>query len=672
MRIARAESGVFRSLVFLLAVFLGSEFVRMSRTYQFLHLSWTDALATYGLIGLAGTVALVPVSFVMSKVVRIRSRLLFCLVVVSVFNVFRLTAAAFGLTLAAVAPSLQLMGCITLAALMFPRFQTRFLAWFEESAPRMGNLGLGSLVFFVLSALFLFLEPLGLGRSSRAGPPGPLSRGAQPPNVIVVILDALTVRDMSLYGYHLPTTPRLNALAKEWTVYRNAHAAGTGTVANLPTVLTGRYPVLDDYSRYGDLVDEGQGWMSLPRVLASAGYETVCLLSAGPPAPSIYHLHKDFTRIVGGGRWRGGVRDRLNSTRFNSLAPKALVEQYALPPLSFFRTGSLHPPRTTLAEPTYTAAEAYVREATGIGRPFFLYAHMTRPHNPYLANELMGRFLPLEEGLTDADTQLKIGTDGVYPAEQQTVVDRLRLRYDENILKADQQVGELVDTLRESGAYDRTLLVITADHGHNFTAGRLGAFTDRLTAAEEHIPLLVKYPHQTTGTWENRLVSPVDLLPTIMDAAGLSYPSGWTDGHSMLRPEVPGRIVYSRRPHIDATIFAAISGQRKLVNRQEGIFLFDLTDDPQEQQDLRGKEGAGELERALQAFGARMMFVRQGGAILQAPPLVNADVTGRRLVGDLQGHDRRVRLISRPFVREDVSGLFHSRIARRGWPEDRP
>ncbi len=213
-----------------------------------------------------------------------------------------------------------------------------------------------------------------------------------------------------------------------------------------------------------------------------------------------------------------------------------------------------------------------------------------------------------------------------YRRNEQPIIDRLRLRYDENILKADQQIGSLIDTLRQLGLYDQSLIVITADHGDSFTGGYQGYFSPELRAAEHSIPLLVKFPGQTEGRRVNGVVSNVDILPTVLEVIGASYPPDWVDGQSLLRAgQDPNRIVYVTRIQLEADVdtntVAAVSGELKLVRRQSRPFLFNLADDPDERVDLLGQVPVDGLQKALDQFIRRGDFVRSGGDITKAPAI---------------------------------------------------
>jgi choline-sulfatase len=441
------------------------------------------------------------------------------------------------------------------------------------------------------------------------------------------MLDALTSVDMSVYGYRLPTTPRLDEITRTWTVFENAHTAATATTAAQPTILTGRYPFTDEWYRYGDLARSGKGLLNLPRILQATGYETI-YAQGGGWSPSRYHLHSGFDRIIGGGfpqfqHPRYAVhtfpgRDLLNTTLWNPAIAEALLS---------WQPGGPRPRLLSYDEPIYDTIKAEVRARAQPGdtTPFFLYLHAMRPHHPYFAGEFLGTFLPRADGMTTMREQNQQYLRSYKPGEQE-MVDRLRLRYDENILKADQELGDVIDTLKQAGIYDQSLIIITSDHGTNFEHGNQGYFTQALWAAEHRVPLLVKFPGQTTGRRVAGAVSTVDILPTVLDVIGAAASPGWLDGQSLRAAEqAPDRIVYVSRiqplANLDLDRVAAIQGDYKLVRRGGKEALFNLALDPEEVAPLDQPAANAGLRMALDSFVDRAAFLEAGGDIAKAPAL---------------------------------------------------
>ena len=526
----RSAARYFHWLVFTGTVFLGSEMLRMVETYRFYRRPWLDVFASYSLLGTVGSIVALLAAALLAIAERLGQKarspalragpdgVVFALGFAVWLNVLRLAVAANGLARRGVPAVWFLVGFALLGAIVFRLRAGPLRRWLAAMLDGVRPINLLAVPLYLGLTLYLLLEPLDQGR------PAPVridTPGQKLPNVVIIVLDSLSARDMSLYGYRLPTTPNLERLAQGWTVYENAHAAGAGTLACLPTLLTGRYPYLDDWYRYGDLARSAEGWMNLCQVLHARGYETAYVTDAAY-LPMLFHMHAGFDRIVGGFRLPFTERTLRSRMMLRGMAAEYLWGSTSPP------GGTRHYP---LHDPALVSAEAYLRtraQAKG-GRPFFGYVHLSRPHDPYVAPTYMGTFLPLEEGLTDAASQARVlgaALPRAYAADRQEEIDRLRLRYDENVLQADAEVTELVGVLQESGLYDESLVVITADHGDNFQSGYVTHYTPLLAATEHNIPLLVKYPGQVVGEREEALVSNVDIMPTVLDVIGASYPAG--------------------------------------------------------------------------------------------------------------------------------------------------
>ena len=611
----------FYWLTFTGTLFTIGEMLRGINELRLVHrLPWTNIFVSYALVGMSVILAslcacvflavgerLIPLSVTTWHGVCQGS--VFVLFFAVWLNLFRLLLASNGLQ-AKVLPPFQILGYILIGVVLFVRFRLSLSVWMDETARRLRPfVWITTIVCLCLSG-YLVIERLVKSRTAQPS----VSRSGEHPNIILIALDALTARDMSLYGYHLPTTPNLERLTRTWTVYEDANSTGNGTIALLPTIITGRYPYLDDWYRYGDLSSEDKGWLDLNAILKSNGFETAFMMYGLGPRPSTYHMHAGFQRVTID---TPKASDVLKLTLFTPMVLQLVLNDY----IRIGFDSKIPADNSFWNEPLYAAAETYFREKAAAGQkyPFFAYLHFQRPHEPYIANEFLGRFLPIEDGMTDNSEMHRLAwLDHTAP---QSMLDKMRLRYDENILKADEEVAHLVDLLRQSGLYDNSLLIITADHGSNFQAGYPPYYSHLLTAAEHSIPLLVKYPHQTEGRRVAGLVSTVDIFPTILDVLGVPHLVDYVDGQSLRRAgEDKNRTIFVRCIDCPAT-WAALRENWKLVSREGSLFLFNLSEDPKERKNLIGEMSVTDLQISAARFGLRMRFLRSGGNTLQAPSL---------------------------------------------------
>ena len=472
-------------------------------------------------------------------------------------------------------------------------------AWFEETSLSLRRLVLLLLASSVVLSGLLFLYPFKRDQNSLGGA---FNTTKALPNVILIVVDSLTAEDMSIFGYGLPTTPMLEQMTQDWTVYSNAHTSSTCTISLMATLLTGRQPYFSyPYTRFGEKVLEDEKWVDISDLLDEAGYE---IWWNGYLTPGFYHLGEDFSQSV-----PSPITMPLLSRPFQIQGVRSI--RFPHVPLSLQLANAFEKFRAdhfTLAEYAKTIEQGKPQA------PFFLYIHYEGAHGvPYEGGKYLGTFLPLEEGLYGRVGQETI--TGKYSPEQQRYADMLRLRYDEGIRLQDENLVEFVDNLKRAGLYDASLIIILSDHGQVFKKGYTTHCTPLLSNEETHIPILVKYPYQTKGKKVEQLVSHIDIAPTILDALGIPYSSEWFDGVSLmgLEAESKERILLVRNTLQPGPNAAAINESYRLVFSEGEYYLYQYREDPGEKFNLlegalTGEEQAVylELRNALDGYLAQM------------------------------------------------------------------
>lgn len=618
-------------------IFTTLRFLKATTAAEFYGMSGLNVAAGFGLSALYGSVVVLIVAFALWLVERVGRRLLllyfaarlFVFVVVVMTWIFALRRFLVDvLRFSVIVPNVIYSATgMAIALLVFIAMRKKILAWLSEALGWVRIVAAVALAIYVLSTVYLlFIEPTYYtARQDALNERDESTR----PNVFIIVLDALSAHDMSLYGYSLETDPNLSRLGKQWTVYEDAHSCGTGTLSLMPCILTGRYAYTDEWSRYGALTrsNKSRHWVSLPAVLKSLGYHTV-YAQGGGYSSAMYGFHHDFDRVLSVGKdyyLSSDVGYLLSPLYFNFmtyLVPKS-VPIFEVPRLEL----PCWRETVEIEEPLYLHIENYLRvwSQESRGQSIFAYVHLLRPHTPYIPNEFTGRFLPAQEGFLDINSNASF-VGRMYTPDEQGDVDKLRLRYNENILKADQELSKLIQAIKEAELYENSLIIVTSDHGTNFTSGYYGYYTDLLAAAEHHVPLLVKYPFQREGRRVSGLVSHVDILTTVLEQVGLDQVEEVSDGQSLSTAgQDANRVVYVRRPNdlrYGAPVYAAISGRMKLVRRKDGLKLFDIKADPSERYDLFDIQDVSKLSAALSTFESRMHAMRAGDDLSNSPPLV--------------------------------------------------
>ncbi|MBW2395160.1 MAG: sulfatase [Deltaproteobacteria bacterium] len=321
-----------------------------------------------------------------------------------------------------------------------------------------------------------------LAAASLAGLLGLLgcSRGANdsPPNVIVVTLDTVRADHLSLYGYDRPTTPWLEALAARADVYEHAVATAPWTVPSHASIFTGLFPfehgahTLDAESgRVAALAEKHQ---TLAESFQAAGYRT------GAFVTNTGYLSEKFG-------WAQGF-DRYE---VEGLRGPELMDEVA---------GWL--------DPWWAAQE-----------PFFLFINLMDAHAPYNLDPLPDARELSAPASSSGDLLAQLGeiviaTDDPAPP---ALLRDLAAQYDLGIAHADLAVGRLVEELEERGLFERTLLVVTSDHGEFLGEHQLAAHSKDVYEPGLAIPLIVHAPGQTTGRRVGEHVSLADIPALIAE-----------------------------------------------------------------------------------------------------------------------------------------------------------
>ncbi len=387
--------------------------------------------------------------------------------------------------------------------------------------------GIGGLLTGLCSEVFPRTSP---PRPPRAGS----ARGR--PNLLLVTFDALCAEDMSCYGYHLPTTPNIDALARSSSVFSNYYSASTFTTPSVVAMLTGRYPTSTHVYHYGGSLRNGDVERTLPRILRDAGYATAASVANPGAHPGCLGFGHHFDVLPS-----CPLRDfptREAAALFHSAQLAADVGRGAnfvpymleqLSPKLFGQVHSKFPPAASFAQ-----AEQILQD---LPRPYFLWVHVFAPHFPYLPEPpWLHRFLPTDELRTHAEFADMVDRTGyLYSPAKQPAVDKGRLRYGEWVAQTDAAFGQFLTGLQSRGGLADTAVIVSADHGESFQGGFLGhGGADQLRPIL-HIPLILKLPGQNQHRDIAVSADQTALAPSMLQLAGLARPE-WMDGSSLLVP----------------------------------------------------------------------------------------------------------------------------------------
>jgi arylsulfatase A-like enzyme len=423
------------------------------------------------------------------------------------------------------------------------------------------------------------------------------------PDIYLITIDALRADHMSLYGYSRPTTPNLERFAQRASTFDYFFANSNFTTSATTSIETGKLPWTHRVFQLGGFLRGQAQRENLEAMLRQRGYYT-SMISSNPVAGPIQHrtlgsydaveypppMHdmgsfQHYTDLVG-----LNTLYTLSGTLLNSLACVRLYmsdliwnDQFPNP-----------------AEPVFDWVR-HSLQPSGTHQPRFVWAHVFPPHDPYLAPlPYRGRFLSSSKLTRMYDF---IGLDN-RSLPRGVSVDEMRARYDEDINYTDHAVGSFLEWLDHTGRLDRSIVIISADHGESFEHGWFKHTGPYLYNDLIRIPLLVHLPGQKEGLRITQTAEQVDLLPTILDLVGGPVPS-WSEGTS-LKPSLEGkqvvpRSIFSMNLETSSTFepitrgtLAVIDNDFKYIDRlrSQEVSLYRYRTDPLEQQNLVESEPA--------------------------------------------------------------------------------
>jgi hypothetical protein len=289
--------------------------------------------------------------------------------------------------------------------------------------------------------------------------------------------------------------PNFAALARESTWYRNATTAHENTAFSVPAILDGRAPRLGTQPTYKDHPD------SLFTLLY---------------ADHRMNVHEEVTRMC--------------------------------PP----RMCGPHGSTNVIKRLSHGRVARFERALAGIrggDPPGLTFVHAFFPHEPR-------QYLPSGKSY-QAGPDIEPDLDGPPSFTNEWLTEQSLQRTFLQLMFTDSLVGRLVKRLKDTKQWDKTLLVITADHGESFRrkstpakAFEVGHLHWRRAVTTTNldeiapIPLFVKYPGETSGQVDTRFVKTLDILPTIADVT--EHPARWQlAGRSLRDLDYPGQPVVS-------------------------------------------------------------------------------------------------------------------------------
>ena len=499
------------------------------------------------------------------------------------------------------------------------------------------------------------VRSLGAVPQTSAAPKSADQRTADPPQgVILIWADTLRRDHLGAYGYRRPTTPYLDRMAAEGTLFRDCVGQASWTKVATPTLLTSLYPTSHTVVDFFDTLPASA--VTLAEVYRDAGYATLSfssILFTG----KFTNLHQGFEEVHDGGSLSNPDSSKTSREYVDRLLPWL---------------------------------EAH-REV-----PFFVFLHVADPHDPYRP------YPPYDTLYADADRNkqqekddkavLKVIADPLLrhmgspmPTREELLKARLdpeayvehdRAWYDGSIRGMDAEIGRILERLGGLGLASRTLVVFSSDHGEEFLEHGHTFHGQSLYGELTNTSLIFWRPGAVpAGAVVDRTVETIDVMPTLLDMSGLLVPAeaqgesllplitpavatgccglradggdadGWTDRPAISeKAATPSGVSGGSPPPRDTVSYAILSGGWKLirnVKRHGDRAEFELYDhrlDPLDQKDLASAhpEIIRKLAQDLEAWHKKAESARLKSDAASAEEMSPEELERLRSLGYIQ------------------------------------
>ncbi len=347
---------------------------------------------------------------------------------------------------------------------------------------------------------------------------------------------------MSLYGYSRPTTPKLDAWARDARVYDNAVSVAGYTLPSHTSMFTGLLP--SEHCTNNDNKRLPQDFTTVAELLQRSGYATY-LFSANPNISKIRQLAQGFetTEHPWSPRYRAeALRIMMQSKlpeedQSSDLGRKFKVEAEGgkeLTPWNIKAAGEL----------TEQALLGWL-ETIGPDRPYFAFLNYMEAHRPLIpSREARSRMM------SEAEIALSYKVDRAWlPTWEYTFglrdysaaeIALTRAAYDATIAELDDHFASLLAGLEAAGFLENTVVILTSDHGEHLGEQHMLDHQFSLHRSVLNIPLVVHFPSRFPKGRDTTPVMNFDLFPTLVELAGLASPQNQpVQSVSLLQPQNP-------------------------------------------------------------------------------------------------------------------------------------
>jgi len=446
-----------------------------------------------------------------------------------------------------------------------------------------------------------------------------------PSGAIFVLVDALRADRLGCYGNPRDTSPNLDALAKNGTLFLNAIAPAPWTLPTMATIWTSLNPSVHGATRTSDLfqsdlhpvakLDDSR--VTLAEVLQEKGFQTAAFVD-GSYCRKVFGMSQGFDVFVDAEL--PGIR--LNIEALFDWLDREKPERF----FAYVHTVEVHSPYSPakLRLPETETRHRFRRRVEAV---------LAEERDRYRAFDLDPAYRGMIDGFWTVTKELGARRD-IAPLSEDDQQQLLAL-YDRGVTYTDHWMGEMIEGLNRRGLLDRAIVVVTADHGDELMDHAGVEHGETFYDEMIRVPLIMSIPGLARGSVIESQVGLVDLMPTLLDLLqverdlplqGRSFVSLLKGGSQVELPVFSEASIHPRQRSVRTREWKYIESP----GRRE---LYDLRKDPKESSNVceSRQEICSDLAARLRAWNAENARVAKKLPPPTAPRVEIDEETRRRL-----------------------------------------
>ena len=443
---------------------------------------------------------------------------------------------------------------------------------------------------------------------------GNMAAADKRPNVLLILADDMRGSAMEFLGTEPVHTPNLNQLAKESTVFTNAHImGGTSGAVSMPSramLMTGKY--LHTLEKQGSTIPKDHTLIG--EALQQQGFNAFHTGKWHIGHQAMNRCFNDAKGIYFGGmydHWNVPLYDYNEAGDYSKKRP--VVKNWAHSNEVTYEPGEYVLSGQHSVDIFTRNAVEYIRQQKDADQPFFLSVAYMSPHDPRtMPDEYLRRYEQQEIQLPPNFMEKHPFDNGelIIRDEQLAATPRVPAEIKKHIREyyamishVDHRLGDIIQALKETGAYENTIIIFAGDNG--LAVGQHGLMgKQNVYEHSVRVPLMIKEAgNKEAGTITDKLCYLIDVFPTVCEMTGTTIPQS-VDGKSL----VP--VIKENKSVRDFLYYSYINKQRAVSDGEwklceyhvKGVRttqLFNLKNDPWELNNLAGEKKYAKIVKKL-------------------------------------------------------------------------